>query len=616
MSSKSTGAEKVRWDLSCLYAGLDDPAFERDIERWIALANRFYSRHRGRLKTTLKDAIRDYTVLDALGTTITHFLWLQQTTAADDPKIKAKFADVQKRMSVADADWITFFEHELVALSNRAIREQAAKSALVTKHLPFIEDVRRFKPHLLTENVEAALTRREQFGPQSWTKFFSEIEADLRFPWNEEKRTITEMLDILKTSQSAEERARAQKTVNDGFSGFFAKYAAETLTQIVGIREAEDRDRGFRHPMESCNLSNQIPDVVVEALHTAVLEHAGPLCRRYFRLKAAHLGMPTLAWSDRNAPLPFADTAVIPWKNAVKTVTRAYASFSPTLAEIVKDLINKRRVDAPAMPGKHAGAYNSSWCKPDGKPISFVFLNYLGTTDDVMTFAHELGHAVHGLLAGEAQGELMLHVPMPYAETASVFGEMTAFNFLRNEIAAAGDDKSLLALLMGKIEDILNTTVRQIGFSNFERRIHGHDGRTLTRKPTATLSVSDLTTHWLETTYELYGQPGEVFTYENAENFWAYISHFHSPFYVYAYAFGELLTQSLYAARPKFGKKFEPLYLDLLRAGGTKNIQELLLPFELDPENPAFWENGIRVSLEQMLGEAETLSKKLGIAVR
>ena len=278
-------------------------------------------------------------------------------------------------------------------------------------------------------------------------------------------------------------------------------------------------------------------------------------------------------------------------------------------------MIEKRRIDAPAAPNKHSGAYCAYWCTPNNKPVSFVFLNYLGTSDDVMTLAHELGHAVHGLLAGEAQGELMMQSPMAYAETASVFGEMTTFNFLRNEIAARGDTPSLLALIMGKIEDILNTSVRQIGFSNFERRLHGHDGATLARKPVRTPSADDLSRYWLETTHELYGQPGDVFTYENTENLWAYIPHFHNPFYVYAYAFGELLTQSLYAARPQFGDRFEPLYLELLRAGGTKNVQDLLAPFKLDPTDPKFWENGIRVSLGAMLDEAEALSRKMGIAL-
>jgi oligoendopeptidase F len=239
-------------------------------------------------------------------------------------------------------------------------------------------------------------------------------------------------------------------------------------------------------------------------------------------------------------------------------------------------------------------------------------MNYLGSNHDVMTLAHELGHGVHGILAGEAQGPLMYHAPIAYCETASVFGEMTTFTFLKERLIRSGDKKSLLALIMAKIDSTINTVVRQIGFSNFERRLHGMDESYTTWTEAKKRSVEELDAIWLKTAQELYGKEGEIFTYENSEHLWAYIPHFHSPFYVYGYAFGELLTQSLYAQRDRLGAKFEPLYLDLLRSGSTKDVVELLAPFGLDARNEAFWKDGITVSLGALIEEAEQLSRSMG----
>ena len=230
-----------------------------------------------------------------------------------------------------------------------------------------------------------------------------------------------------------------------------------------------------------------------------------------------------------------------------------------------------------------------------------------------MTLAHELGHGVHGILAGGAQGPLMFHAPIAYCETASVFGEMTTFTFLKERLMRLGDKNSLLALIMEKLDSTINTVVRQIGFSNFERRLHGMDASYGAWREAKKQSVEELSEIWLKTAKELYGEEGEIFTYENCDRLWAYIPHFHSPFYVYGYAFGELLTQSLFAQRQRLGAKFEPLYLDLLRSGSTKDVVELLAPFNLDARNESFWKDGIMVSLGALIEEAEQLSRAMGV---
>lgn len=601
-TQKITGAEGVRWDLSFMYSGVDDPKIEVDLVAWCDAVKSFYDAHKGNLATTLGQAIRDQIALTELSNKLGVFLFLRRSVDVNDQAAQTRIADVEKRMSLAGADFMTFFEHELVDLDDAVIVALSEKDETVKKHLSSIAHARTFKKHLLSPAVEAALTKRSPFGAGTWSDFYDEVESDMVLPWKDGTKSLTEMLHLLSESKDGEERALALKTVHESLGGYFHKFSARTLNTVVGAKEIEDRERGYTHPMESRNKASKIPDEVVEALHVAVRDVAGPLARRYYALKAKLLGLEKLRWSDRNAPLPFTDDSIVTWDEAMRTVIDAYQSFSPTLAGLIRETVDKKRIDAPFVKGKSGGAFNYSICMPGGIVTSFTFLNYLGSRRDVMTVAHELGHGVHGLLAGEAQGALMMHAPMAYAETASVFGEMTTFNFIKAKVAATGDDRALLGLLCGKIDDMMNTAVRQIGFSAFERRVHGAKRR---------LSPEELDAIWMETTQELYGASGDVFTYEHTERLWSYVSHFHRPFYVYAYAFGELFTQSLYAARERLGDRFEPLYLDMLRSGDTRNATELLAPFGLDPASPTFWADGIRVSLGAMIEEAEKLAEKI-----
>jgi oligoendopeptidase F len=527
--------------------------------------------------------------------------------------MKAKHAAFQRELSAIRGEHLTFFELELVQLGDDTLKTFYATDPVVSKHRPWIEHIRTFKPHFLTEPVESALVKRSPFDSSSWSDFFDEVEADLNFEFRGATKNLTEMMHLIAESKDGAERADALQCVNGGLAGPFAKYAAQTLYMVAGLKAVEDKERGYGHPMDLRNKANRIPDSVVQVLHNAVTTLGGSLSRRYYKLKARHLGLTLLRWSDRNAPMPFADTTMIPFDEAAGIVTSSYESFSPTLTTVVKSFFADRRIDVPVMKEKRSGAFNSSHVLPGGKPVSYTLMNYLGSNRDVMTLAHELGHGVHGILAGEAQGPLMFHAPIAYCETASVFGEMTTFTFLKDRLVRSGDKNSLLALIMAKIDSTINTVVRQIGFSNFERRLHGMDESYTAWSEPKKRSVEELDAIWLKTAQELYGKEGEIFTYENSEHLWAYIPHFHSPFYVYGYAFGELLTQSLFAQRQRLGAKFEPLYLDLLRSGATKDVVELLEPFGLDARNEAFWKDGITVSLGALIEEAEQLSRDMGV---
>ncbi|MDP2598296.1 MAG: M3 family oligoendopeptidase [Candidatus Liptonbacteria bacterium] len=614
MTKNTTGAESVLWDLSFMYSGVSDPQIKADVARMTEEMRRFNLSYKGKLAENLGKAIKDYAEIKMLKDKVMVFLFLKQSTNVSDAATKAKMAETEQAIDRAQGEYLTFFELELVAIEDAVLEKLYAADPVVAKHRPWIEHLRVFKPHFLSESVEAALTKRSAFGPGAWGEFFDELESDLRFTFRGEEKTLPEMLHLITESKDPEERAEAMQAVNACFRGSFAKYSAQTLYMVVGAKAVESAERGYRHPMDKRNKSNRIPDPVVEALHDAVEEAAAPLTQRHYRLKAAHLGLKTLRWSDRNAPLPFADTATVAFDEAMATVLAAYESFSPTLAGLIRDTVAAKRIDAPAIKGKRGGAFNYSLVLPGSIPVSFTMLNYLGSNRDVMTLAHELGHGVHGVLAGKAQGALMFRAPTAYAETASVFGELTTFRFLKQRISKHGDTKSLIALIMGKIDDIVNTMVRQISFSNFERRLHGFDSSSRKWNEPKKLSVDELNTIWLETTKALYGEAGRVFTYENAEYLWSYVHHFHSPFYVYGYAFGELLAHSLYAQKERLGDRFEPLYLDLLRAGGTKDVIQLLKPFDLDPTDKKFWADGIKVSLGALIDEAERLSQTIGVS--
>jgi oligoendopeptidase F len=613
MANTLESTDLARWDLSILYTDINDPRLDADLRELTTTAKRFSLAYKGKLADRLGEAIRDYSGIDMLSGKISSYLFLRESTNLTNPEIKAKHAAFQRELSAIRGEHLTFFELELVQIGEDALAKLYASDPVVSKHRPWIEHMRTFKPHFLSEPVESALVKRSPFDSSSWADFYDEVEADLTFDFRGASKNLTEMLHLIMESKDAAERAEAMQRVNAGLAGPFAKFAAQTLYMVAGLKAVEDHERGYPHPMDFRNKANRIPDSVVQVLHNAVTNLGGTLTRRYYKLKGRHLGIAVMRWSDRNAPMPFADTTRTPFDEAASIVTDSYRSFSPTLTSLVQTFFTERRIDVPVAKEKRSGAFNSSHVLPGGKAVSFTLLNYLGSNRDVMTLAHELGHGVHGILAGEAQGPLMFHAPIAYCETASVFGEMTTFTFLKERLLRAGEKTSLLALIMSKIDDTINTVVRQIGFSNFERRLHGMDESYTTWSEPKKHSVEELDAIWVRTARELYGGEGEIFTYENTEHLWAYIPHFHSPFYVYGYAFGELLTQSLFAQRGRLGDKFEPLYLDLLRSGATKDVVELLEPFGLDARKEAFWNDGITVSLGALIEEAEQLSREMGV---
>lgn len=601
-STKQTGAEKYRWNLTALYSGFDDPRLDADVAAFAKLAQAFKTQYRGQLMTRLGAALTAQIELSIISSRLIAYLYFVTTTDLNNEAAKTKANAVDRQLMAASGEYLQFFELEVNALDQATLANLIATDPVCAKHAPLLAQIRRFKEHQLSEEVESALVKRAPFAAGAWGEFHDEVEADLKTTFEGQSKTLVEMINLMSHDPSDARRASAMQHVDQMLSGTFAKYSARALSVEIGAKAVEDRERQYATPLAERNLSNQIPDAVVEALHQTVTEYAGPLAKRYYALKAKLLGLPKLKWSDRNAPLPFIASKTVPYDDAVILVSKCYASFSPTLAKLVGQVIDAGWIDAPAGAGKRSGAFNYTVPLDATNFATFVMLNYLGTQDDVKTLAHELGHAAHGLIAAAAQGPLMAQAPTAYAETASVFGEEIVFRALIDEMK--NDPKERLAFICTKIDESMNTVVRQIGFSNFEKKLH-RAGRQL--------AEAEINALWLESLYELYGADGEVFTYANAASLWSYVSHFHRPFYCYGYAFGQLLTQSLYAVKDGLGDKFEPLYLDLLRAGGTKNASELLAPFGLDPSHPEFWKKGIDAGLGALVAEAEALAVKIQI---
>jgi oligoendopeptidase F len=413
--------------------------------------------------------------------------------------------------------------------------------------------------------------------------------AGLEFTVDGETLNLEATLNFLTDPDRAKREAGARELSR--VFGENVKLFARVHNTLAKEKEIEDRWRKMPTPQTGRHLSNHVEAEVVEALRNAVVAAYPKLSHRYYELKRKWLGLETLEVWDRNAPLPMEDTTTVGWDAATDTVLGAYADFAPEMADIAKPFFTDGWIDAGVKPGKAPGAF----AHPTVSNVHpYVMLNYLGKPRDVMTLAHELGHGVHQVLAAE-QGELLSSTPLTLAETASVFGEMLTF---RKLLDGAKDDAQRKVLLAGKVEDMINTVVRQIAFYDFECKLHA-------ARAEGELTPDDINALWMSVQGE---SLGPAFTFmDGYETFWSYIPHFvHSPFYVYAYAFGDGLVNALYAVYEEGDPGFQEKYFDMLKAGGSKHHKELLAPFGLDASDPKFWDKGLSM-ISGMIDELEAM---------
>jgi len=582
------------WDLSDLYPAPDAPELQADLARAAEAAKDFRARYEGKLAgldgAALAAAIGEYEALQETLGRIGSYAQLLYSGNMSDPVVAQFYQTIQERTTDISTD-LLFFTLELNRLDEAVLREKLADPALA-RYGPWLRDIRAFRPHQLSDELERLLHEKHVTGRAAWVRLFDETMAALRFPLDGKSLTSAEILNKL-TDRDAAVRRGAAKSIGQVLGDNLRVFALITNT-LAKDKAIEDTWRGFPRPVSARNLANFVEDEVVEALVGAVRESYPRLSHRYYRLKARWFGVDRLAYWDRNAPLPEEEDRIIPWDEAQRIVLDAYAAFSPELARIGRQFFERPWIDAPVRPGKAPGAFAHPTV-PSAHP--YLLLNYLGRPRDVMTLAHELGHGVHQVLAAP-QGHLMADTPLTLAETASVFGEMLTFQAM---LKAETDPVRRKVMLASKVEDMLNTVVRQIAMHVFETRVHDE-------RRTGELLPERLGEIWLETQQESLG-PAIVFE-DEYRTYWAYIPHFiHVPFYVYAYAFGDCLVNSLYAVYENAAEGFAEKYLDMLRAGGTRRHRELLAPFGLDASDPAFWRKGLGV-IERLIDELEALERK------
>ncbi|SFG14712.1 oligoendopeptidase F [Palleronia marisminoris] len=580
------------WDLSDLYAAPDAPEVERDLGWLETEGAAFAAEYEGKLAdlsaAEMLACLHRYEKIDMVGGRIMSYAGLRYYQQTTDSERAAFLSDCQDRLTTYTAP-LVFFGLEVNRIDEPHLQGLFDANADLARYRPIFDRLRKMRPYQLSDELEKFLHDQSVVGATAWNKLFDETISGLEFEVNGEVQGIEATLNQL-TDQNRDTREAAARELGRVFSANVKTFARVHNT-LAKEKEVEDRWRKMPTPQTGRHLSNDVEPEVVEALRNAVVEAYPRLSHRYYELKRKWLGLDRMQVWDRNAPLPMETERRVAWPEARGMVMDAYADFSPQLADLAEPFFDKGWIDAAVTPGKAPGAFAHPTVT-DAHP--YIMLNYLGKPRDVMTLAHELGHGVHQRLAAD-QGELLANTPLTLAETASVFGEMLTF---RKLLANAKDKAERKVLLAGKVEDMINTVVRQIAFYDFECKLHA-------ARSEGELTPDEISALWMSIQAESLGDAFDFM--DDYQVFWAYIPHFvHSPFYVYAYAFGDGLVNALYAAYEEGAPDFQEKYFDMLRAGGSKHHSELLKPFGLDASDPAFWHKGLSM-IEGMIDELEAM---------
>ncbi|MBX5042404.1 M3 family oligoendopeptidase [Rhizobium lentis] len=586
------------WKLQDLYPSATSTAFVADMEKAGKAAIAFEEKWKGKLAEAaaksgtegIGAALKEYEALDDIMGRLGSFAGLTYFSDTTNPANGKLYGDVQAKITEFSGH-LLFFALELNRIDDAVIDACMANDPDAGHYRPWLVDLRKDRPYQLDDRLEQLFLEKSMTSSSAFNRLFDETMAELRYEIDGEKVPLEVALNMLQ-EKDPEVRRKAAMALAETFKTNIRIFTLITNT-LAKDKDIADRWRGFEDIADSRHLANRVEREVVDALAAAVREAYPRLSHRYYKMKAKWLGMEQMNFWDRNAPLPETSSAVISWPEAKDTVLSAYGDFAPEMADIARRFFDEQWIDAPVRPGKAPGAFAHPTV-PSAHP--YVLVNYMGKPRDVMTLAHELGHGVHQVLAG-AQGALMCQTPLTLAETASVFGEMLTFRALMEKTSDRRERKAMLAQ---KVEDMINTVVRQIAFYEFERKLH-------TARKSGELTADDIGELWLSVQSESLGPAINIS--EGYETYWAYIPHFiHSPFYVYAYAFGDCLVNSLYAVYQKAEKGFQEKYFELLKAGGTKHHSELLKPFGLDATDPSFWSQGLSM-IEGLIDELEALDK-------
>ncbi|MBB4003945.1 MAG: M3 family oligoendopeptidase [Aurantimonas endophytica] len=570
------------WNLADLYPSMDSQELADDLAEARRLAEAFQTRWRGTLtqaattgEPSLAEAVVAFEALEELLGRIISYAGLIYSGDTSDPARAKFYGDIQSAVTDISSR-LLFFPLELNRIDDAVVDAAMARDPALAHYRPWLVDLRQDKPFQLEDRVEELFHEKAITGRGAWNRLFDETLTSLRFTVDGDDLALEATLNLLQ-DPDGEKRRKAASALANVFSENLRTFTLITNT-LAKDKEISDRWRGFEDVADSRHLANRVEREVVDALEKAVSDAYPSISHRYYAMKAKWLGLDVLDFWDRNAPLPDARRRDISWDEARETVLSAYSGFSPEMAAIAEPFFKNGWIDAAIRPGKSPGAFAHPTV-PSVHP--YVLLNYMGKPRDVMTLAHELGHGVHQVLAGR-QGALMAATPLTLAETASVFGEMLTFRSLLDQTKTKAERKTLLA---SKVEDMINTVVRQIAFYQFERALHEE-------RRQGELTTERIGEIWMDVQARSLGPSLRLG--DGYETYWTYVPHFiHSPFYVYAYAFGDCLVNSLYAVYENSESGFQEKYFAMLKAGGTKHHSELLKPFGLDASDPAFWSRGL-----------------------
>ena len=571
-----------RWNLTDLYSSVDDEKISEDLKDAKDKAQAFSNKYNGMFVEAEKwqpcdllSAIQDYEVISEILQKLGSYAGLFYYTNLKDSKAQQFNQKIQEKVTEI-ASHLIFFTLDLNKIEDVDLQNVYQAEKGLVRYKSWFDNLRAFRPHQLSPDLEKLFMEKSLTSSSAWGRLFEETLTGIKFTVDDKALSITQVLDYM-SHKDPEQRLKGATSLSKGLSDNIGIFTFITNT-LAKDKEIEDTWRHYPTPTTERHLANQVEGEVIEALASAVKASYPSLSHRYYAIKAKILGVKKLEYWDRNSPLPHADDQYIDYEQAKSTVLNAYQAFSPKMAELGQRFFDKGWIDVPPYDGKTSGAFSHSTV-PSVHP--YILLNYQGKMRNVMTLAHELGHGVHQILAGE-QGVILSSTPLTIAETASVFGEMLTF---RSLLANTKDQIQRRNLLASKVEDMLNTVVRQIAFYEFEKQIH--DGRRL-----GELSPDDIGEIWFKTQAEALGPSVNIDPI--VRPFWSYISHFiHSPFYVYAYAFGDCLVNSLYAVYQTSPDGFVERYIEMLQKGGSERYSELLAPFGLNARDPLFWQKGL-----------------------
>ncbi|MEX0647592.1 MAG: M3 family oligoendopeptidase [Balneolaceae bacterium] len=593
-NNEQTGAEKVNWDLSDLYNSPDDPALKSDKNQLLEEAGQFSEKYRSQIAeltpAQYADALNTYEQLIQKAHKIGSYAHLIWSTNTEDPAL-GKLLQESNELGSELSQKLVFFDVEWLKVPEEKARE-IIESEELKKWKHYLEISRLYKDHILSEDAEKVMSAKSVTGRAAWNRYFDETLGAARFELDGEELTEQQVLSKLH-APDRDLRKRAHHSLTKTFREH-SRSLTFVFNTILADKFTNDKLRKYDSWITSRNLSNQTDNETVDALIQSVTGHYH-LVQRYYRLKKRLLGIDELFDYDRYAPIA-KTTQKITWNEAKEMVLEAYGDFHPEMEKITSEFFDRNWIDAAIKPGKRGGAYSASTVTT---VHPYVFMNFDGQLRDVQTLAHELGHGVHQYLSRK-QGELQASTPLTTAETASVFGEMLVFNKLMSRL---DDPKEKLALLISKIDDTIATVFRQVSMNRFENRIH------TTRREQGELTTEQFSKFWFETQKELYGD--SITLTDEYRLWWCYIPHFlHTPGYVYAYSFGELLVLALYDAYKSQTNGFSDRYLKLLEAGGSDWPHNLIAKMGIDIKDPGFWDRGLKL-FESMVEEAEELAASM-----